>query len=1621
MTLNAGSMTFSSGGNLELKPGSNLNAAAKSLSGANLIVSSGAMLTQQSTAAISVGSVQVLPGGMLTHAENSSLRQYVLNLNVAGDFDLQAGANISVKGRGYSGGGQRAVGSGPGAGRGASGDYYGGGGGGYGGQGGVGGGWGTGSPGSAGPSYGSLTDPVDIGSGGGGGTRNELPGSGNGGAGGGAVLLTIGGQLILNGTVDADGAQGALTTTYGGGGGSGGSVNLSAANISGSGSVHSDGGSALAYQYASGGGGGGRISLAGCKAMDVPASVGGGTGSQSGSSGTVHIVIPPGCPSAPNPPQNLVTLAAGENSVTAGWDPSATALSYTLQVSTALDFSGLVRSTATVETSATIDRLLSQTDYYLRVNAENIIGASAFSASISTRTPIDLTAPAPPVLLGAVPQSGGYIRVSWQEAYSGEYTDYFNLYRATFAFFSTAGLSPIVLHTTATVFTDLPPEDRAYYYAVTGLDLANNESASSEPFMAYAYHGPNVPVSDLAASFSFGQKKVLLSWNEPAGAFVSSYNIYRDTVPSFAPSAQLRISSGSALTTFADSPSLAVDATYYYVVTSINPVADESAASNVALAGFDVHAPVLQVSGIAAGLHYNHDVSPSVSIADFSSYISSLTLDGADFVNGSAVSTPGAHALSAWAQDVYGSSASLALSFTVDKVAPFFAISAPVDGLVTNQNVSVVFAASDDLTPTAQITVRDEGNNIVTSPLVFNTDGIRNLVLTAKDLAGNSALASVGFILDKTAPSGVTDLRITAYRPMSGELDLAWTAPSDNLTGMAHYILRESNAQLTEQNFSSGRDIEYSTAPASAGSLETLTVSVSTDRTHYFALKSSDVVGNISVLSNNTFQDLEGPALSGLTPAAGQLARPTTFTLQANDVSGVSRVVFSVDGVVLSTRTSAPFSFFWDTLAYDDGPHSLAFDSVDTLGNAAGFQVPYTLFYQPPPVPSILSPGEGYATFTGTLSVNGLAEPGAMVQVLVNALPQASGRADAGGNFSIFLTLPSEGTALITAKASDSKGASAASAPRTVYFDRTAANPPVSFEAQTLPAGRIKLTWAVPSGKTPSSYNIYRSMDPPAFSSGSIANPALRVANHVAGLTFTDLPPADGLYHYAATSNDLSGNESVLSALSPAVSDRVLPTAGIEVFSAQPLGPGQHALRLTLSKVLAVEPLLIYTPQGQDPFPVSLSAVSPTVWSGTLTVTSAMNSGVGTFRFEGTDFAGNVGTGITSGGTALLDTLGPTAAISLNPPSPLKAGLAGLTLTLNEPAAVAPSLSFVTAAGATVPVILSNGPSVWTSTLSILPGMDGAAAFVFSAVDGLGNMGSVITSGAGFTIDSTAPGAPLFLRAASKKAGAIDLTWSAPLGETPFVYFVYRDGVRLLSFVWPAGDKSGSFTDVPPGGDGTYSYTVAAADAAGNEGQASGAVLAVSRSSLPSTPVSLTSALNAFGKIQLDWQAGVGEVPAEYHVFRTTYEAASFAGLTPIRVSTPPLVDAPTAGNGLYHYAVLSADFAGNESADAARTSILWDKAPPNITIEGVSEGGLYGRDVYPAFTASDPALDTASVHAALNGQAFLSGSTVSAEGTYALSVYAASLGGIYATATVHFSLDRTLPVVTVTGLIAGR
>ena len=110
--------------------------------------------------------------------------------------------------------------------------------------------------------------------------------------------------------------------------------------------------------------------------------------------------------------------------------------------------------------------------------------------------------------------------------------------------------------------------------------------------------------------------------------------------------------------------------------------------------------------------------------------------------------------------------------------------------------------------------------------------------------------------------------------------------------------------------------------------------------------------------------------------------------------------------------------------------------------------------------------------------------------------------------------------------------------------------------------------------------------------------------------------------------------------------------------------------------------------------------------------------------------------------------------------------------------------------------------------------------------------------------------------------------------------------------------------------------------------------------------------------------------------------------------------------DGEYTLTLTAEDAAGNISQEII--SFTRDSSAPSISITGVTDGAYYKTDVTPTATVTD----SVSTTILLNGSAYVSGTTISEEGEYTLSVAAENAAGTQSGDQVTFTIDKTAPTV---------
>ncbi|QRN92813.1 S8 family serine peptidase [Archangium violaceum] len=204
-------------------------------------------------------------------------------------------------------------------------------------------------------------------------------------------------------------------------------------------------------------------------------------------------------------------------------------------------------------------------------------------------------------------------------------------------------------------------------------------------------------------------------------------------------------------------------------------------------------------------------------------------------------------------------------------------------------------------------------------------NGGHTLTARARDLAGNvkaSQPVTVTTDNDFTAPV----VAITAPAPgskVTGSVTLSANA-TDNL-GVARVEFFVDGVLLASDT-TAPFAVSWNSRSMASGS-------------HTLSARAYDAAGNMGTSAQVTVTsvpELTPPSVSITSPTSGAvLVGPVTISANATDASGVARVEFFVDGVLLASDTTAPYAVDWDSGSWANGNHTLTARAHDTLDNMA--------------------------------------------------------------------------------------------------------------------------------------------------------------------------------------------------------------------------------------------------------------------------------------------------------------------------------------------------------------------------------------------------------------------------------------------------------------------------------------------------------------------------------------------------------------------------------------------------------------------------------------------------------------------------------------------------------------
>src|SRR5712672_1071675 len=240
--------------------------------------------------------------------------------------------------------------------------------------------------------------------------------------------------------------------------------------------------------------------------------------------------------------------------------------------------------------------------------------------------------------------------------------------------------------------------------------------------------------------------------------------------------------------------------------------------------------------------------------------------------------------------------------------------------------------------------------------------------------------------------------------------------------------------------------------------------------------------------------------------------------------------------------------------------------------------------------------------------------------------------------------------------------------------------------------------------------------------------------------------------------------------------------------------------------------------------------------------------------------------------------------------------------------------------GVTAYILLRNGAQVATpATTSFADtGLSvGTYSYTVAARDAAGNVSANSASASVTLADTTPPTTPTGLTAAVAGTTAANLSWSASTDNVGVTgYIVRRNGVQVAT---PA---TTSFADTGLSAATTYSYTVAARDAAGNVSPDSASVsVTIADTTPPTTPTGLTGAVAGTTGANLSWSSSTDNVGVTGYIVRRN-------GVQVATPATTSFADTGLSAATTYSYTVAARDAAGNVSPNSTTVSVTTQSTP---------------------------------------------------------------------------------------------
>lgn len=285
---------------------------------------------------------------------------------------------------------------------------------------------------------------------------------------------------------------------------------------------------------------------------------------------------------------------------------------------------------------------------------------------------------------------------------------------------------------------------------------------------------------------------------------------------------------------------------------------------------------------------------------------------------------------------------------TTDTTPPTVSLSAPANGATVSGTATLSASASDNV-GVSRVEFYVDGTLVLsdtTAPYstTWNTtsaaNGSHTLMARAFDAAGNTTSSSVTVTVNNgTNPTGAltNNVPVTINGAQGTQSQFYIDVPS----GAKNLVIAMSGGTGDGDLYTRFNTVPttstYDCRPYLSGNNESCTVATPSAGRYYAMVYGYSAFSGTTLKASYTSgssTDTVAPTVSLTAPASdATVTGNATLSASASDNVGVSRVEFLVDGVVVGTDTTSPFSLTWASSNVANGGHALAAKAYDAAGN----------------------------------------------------------------------------------------------------------------------------------------------------------------------------------------------------------------------------------------------------------------------------------------------------------------------------------------------------------------------------------------------------------------------------------------------------------------------------------------------------------------------------------------------------------------------------------------------------------------------------------------------------------------------------------------------------------------